>query len=238
MCVSIHFHNISIQQMFPVFLISTFNVWILGIDYFFHSGGLYGFTALLGYIPSKNVSVFLNSNGETSAAEILGPIMYNIFDTLNGEEPWLNETTICSFPSPWKQKGETSETTQNDTQINIDNMDRFIGNYSDLLYGRFNVSEENGTLNVKFGKLMHGKLSHFSDFTFNLTLFEPLSEVFDPDSFTVSFENFIDNQFLKVRLNKNPSFERLSSNVSSGRRNQPFYLFLYVLVFLHLHNRI
>ncbi|VDI52692.1 Hypothetical predicted protein [Mytilus galloprovincialis] len=107
------------------------------LDMYFHTGGLYGFTSVLGFIPSKNISVFLNSNGlgKSGFRNTMLPTMYYIVDTLLELEPWLNETTACSYPSPWNHIPEKNTTARNKTQINISETDRFIGNYSNFFMG-------------------------------------------------------------------------------------------------------
>ncbi|CAC5410504.1 unnamed protein product [Mytilus coruscus] len=203
------------------------------LDMYFHTGVLYGFTSVLGFIPRKNISVFLNSNGlgVSGFRNIMLPTMYYIFDTLLELEPWLNDTTACSYPSPWNHIPEKNSTTRNETQINISETDRFIGNYSNSLYGEASVSVINETLTLQYGRLLHGTLSHHSQNIFNLTILEPLNKVLST-SMIVTFENFREKQFQRLRLDKHPIFDRVSSNVNRAN-DVGFSFLLYMIIVLN-----
>ncbi|XP_052098780.1 uncharacterized protein LOC127733465 [Mytilus californianus] len=200
---------------------------------YFHTGGLYGFTSVLGFIPSKNISVFLNSNGlgKSGFRNIMLPTMYYIFDTLLELEPWLNDTTACSYPSPWNHIPEKNSTTGNETQTNISETNRFIGNYSNSLYGDASVSVINETLTLQYGKLLHGTLSHHSQNIFNLTILEPLKKVLSTNMI-VTFENFREEQFQRLRLDKHPIFDRVSSYVNRANA-VGFSFLLYMIIVLN-----
>lgn len=160
--------------------------------------------------------------------------MYYIFDILNGDDPCLNESTIYSFPSPWKRENvgtlnmtfsftktineyTDTFTEKYDKSLNeklrmpdelknsvISNPDRFTGSYSHPLYGLFNVSEEGGILYVGYGRLLRGNLTHHSDSTFKLTMIGPLSEIFAPLSITISFEDLSEDNYF-LRVRMNPN---------------------------------
>ncbi|VDH96975.1 Hypothetical predicted protein [Mytilus galloprovincialis] len=200
-----------------------------GLDMYFHTGGLYGFTSVLGFIPSENISVFLNSNGigKSGFRNIMLPTMYFIVDTLLELEPWLNETTACSYPSPWNTVPEKNTTARNKTQINVSETDRFIGNYSNSLYGHATVSVINETLTLQYGRLLHGTLSHLSLNIFNLTILEPLNKVLST-YMIVTFESFHDEQFQRLRFDIHPIFDRVSPNVN--RANDVGFSFLLCMI--------
>jgi hypothetical protein len=44
-------------------MILNFHMDFSGYDMYFHTGSFYGFTSVVGLIPSKNIGVYLNANG-------------------------------------------------------------------------------------------------------------------------------------------------------------------------------
>ncbi|XP_071151792.1 uncharacterized protein [Mytilus edulis] len=180
-------------------------------------------------IPIECVS---NSNGlgKSGFRNIMLPTMYYIFDTLLELEPWLNETTACSYPSPWNHIPEKNTTARNKTQINISETDRFIGNYSNYLYGDASVSVINETLTIQYDRLLHGTLSHLSLNIFNLTILEPLNKVLST-YMIVTFENFHDEQFQRLRFDIHPIFDRVFPNVNIAN-NVRFSFLSYMIIVL------
>lgn len=200
-------------------MILNFYIDFSGYDMYFHTGSFYGFTSVVGLIPSKNIGVYLNANGlgEAGFRNTMLPTMYYIFDTLLGIEPWLNETTACTFPSPWVQPKSTENNTRNTmatqkVNMMMNNTEKYYGNYNNPLYGNFEVSVDDGSLTISYGLLLRGTLSHYSENLFNLTVLEPLTEVVSP-RLTVNFEDLKENVFQRVRVSQLSVFDR---NVSTA----------------------
>ena len=75
-----------------------------------HSGGLISYITLLWTIPDLNIGVYASVNGpgygsNSGIHNIVS--FYYIVDHLLGLEPWLNQTTACTFPKPWKMENDT-----------------------------------------------------------------------------------------------------------------------------------
>ncbi|KAH3781630.1 hypothetical protein DPMN_159530 [Dreissena polymorpha] len=70
-----------------------------------HSGGIVTFSSQLWLYPDMRSGVFVASNGPLTSkgSTAIRNIAYFASDLLLGEEPWLNTSTTCSFPAPWKE---------------------------------------------------------------------------------------------------------------------------------------
>lgn len=69
-----------------------------------HSGGMVSYITRLWLFPDMDVGIFGSVNGPgipRSALQHLSVSLDYIADHLLGFEPWLNESTACSFPNPW-----------------------------------------------------------------------------------------------------------------------------------------
>ncbi|BFZ14870.1 hypothetical protein BsWGS_17909 [Bradybaena similaris] len=72
----------------------------------------HGFSSLMWLIPERGVGVFISINGQKHSEmplATLQSIMYYATDLMLGFEPWINETTACSFPEPWMKIPEFPE---------------------------------------------------------------------------------------------------------------------------------
>ena len=80
-----------------------------------HSGGLISYITLLWTLPDLNIGVYASVNGpgygsNSGIHNIVS--FYYIVDHLLGLEPWLNQTTACTFPKPWKKENDTEPSKQ------------------------------------------------------------------------------------------------------------------------------
>ncbi|XP_046567329.1 uncharacterized protein LOC124275727 [Haliotis rubra] len=73
-----------------------------------HSGSTFGYRALLTLFPSENLGIFIAMTGEDSNYRYRFPLQNYIADRILGEKPWLNVSTICSFPAPWFNETSSS----------------------------------------------------------------------------------------------------------------------------------
>ncbi|XP_006812257.1 uncharacterized protein LOC100377760 [Saccoglossus kowalevskii] len=96
----------------PIFPVSdssyTYGLgWINGIyrGYLksYHTGAYPGFNSLITLLHASKTGIYAGTNGpyDTYAMLALEVIHRYASDLLLGEEPWLNSTTACTFPSPW-----------------------------------------------------------------------------------------------------------------------------------------
>ena len=84
-----------------------------------HSGSLFGYGALLTILPDKDIGVFLALNGADESYYGRRLLNLYIMDLLLGEEPWLNLTTACTFPSPWYPPNEIVDPIMDQDKIRL-----------------------------------------------------------------------------------------------------------------------
>ncbi|XP_052784696.1 uncharacterized protein LOC128220368 isoform X3 [Mya arenaria] len=75
-----------------------------------HSGALWSYITLVWLFPETNIGIFISTNGgmfKDYQSKSLTTTMYFLADILLDKEPWLNSSTACSFPLPWKEVNET-----------------------------------------------------------------------------------------------------------------------------------
>jgi CubicO group peptidase (beta-lactamase class C family) len=118
-----------------------------------HTGSTPGYTAMITLVPSENLGVFVVLNGDDENTYYRTPLQNYIIDTILGFEPWLNTSTICTFPQPW-HTAKTSQLPVYDVGRQPPrDLTEYIGVYSNEGYGDLSV-ELNTTLSsltVRFG---------------------------------------------------------------------------------------
>lgn len=74
-----------------------------------HSGGIVTYSSRLWLLPGADAGLFVATSGPQTSQKAHGltAITSLAADLLLGEEPWLNSSTVCSFPSPWNEHKAT-----------------------------------------------------------------------------------------------------------------------------------
>ena len=120
-------------------------------------------------------------------------------DDFSDLQPWLNDTTACTYPDPWASgrevttgvdefsvDNEPSTTEIKGRQLNLDTkskfrrrLDDYTGTYTHPGFGDFRIvlNETEEYLNYEFGRLLRGELHRDgeSDTNFLMTLYHPLT---------------------------------------------------------------
>ncbi|CAG2197971.1 unnamed protein product [Mytilus edulis] len=168
-----------------------------------HSGSLYGYSCKITYLPDRGSAFvfFTNGPGETKFDETISPVFYYMLDLMLGYPSWLNETTACSYPAPWRNY--RSKRSSQDIMLvsgkELEDMDMHTGMYSHPLYGNVTITIINNTLHISYGLLLTGKLIPTSS-SFQLQLFQPLRDVF-LSILNVSFQNLsIQNKYQNIEF--------------------------------------
>lgn len=116
-----------------------------GFQFLWHAGLIGAHVSMVAVLPQFKLALFISSNTMTD----LQPIVYYVVDLLSGLPQWLNSTSACSFPSPWKQAlhkshesgsetdGHKKTGTPTDTEIR---MESYIGSYGHRVFGELEVS--------------------------------------------------------------------------------------------------
>lgn len=78
-----------------------------------HSGGIVTYSSRLWLFPGVEAGLFVATNGPQTRdkGHALTAITSLAADMLLGEKFWLNSSTVCSFPAPWKRPESPTETS-------------------------------------------------------------------------------------------------------------------------------
>ncbi|WAR28085.1 GIGA6-like protein, partial [Mya arenaria] len=71
-----------------------------------HRGTLWAYYSIAWLVPEQNIGIFISTNGgmfKDDQYTSLTTTLYYLADLLLDKEPWLNSSTACSFPEPWKK---------------------------------------------------------------------------------------------------------------------------------------
>ena len=129
-----------------------------------HSGELFGYDALVTIYPDMDLGIYTAFNGPGGEAAFIGNqlLHYFIADSMLELTPWLNSSTIQSFPEPWKKK-EVYFIPRSNCPIprNITatrSLHDYSGSYSHGFLGEMSI-------NVDIGRnvlcLLYGKIGKF-----------------------------------------------------------------------------
>ncbi|RUS81292.1 hypothetical protein EGW08_010934 [Elysia chlorotica] len=121
-----------------------------------HSGSTLGYKALMNLFPEQQIAVFTALTGTDSNYVYRTPLHYFLADLAMGvSDPWLNASTICSFPEPWRRASKSSPVKLDASRRPALNYSLFEGTYHNKAYGflhvRYNESLETLQLNYGWG---------------------------------------------------------------------------------------
>jgi hypothetical protein len=116
-------------------------VYILGYRVIYHSGSTYGYRTLVTLFPQHRLGIFITLTGDDSNTLYRTSITNYIADVMMGEEPWLNASTVCSFPQPWHPPPATMAPPvgRNKTIPSQRPLSAYEGSYRDDGYGEISV---------------------------------------------------------------------------------------------------
>ncbi|GFN80425.1 protein flp [Plakobranchus ocellatus] len=113
-----------------------------GYERLSHGGSTLGYKALMSLIPELQIGIFTALSGVDSDYKYRSSLHYFLLDSAMGyEQPWLNATTICSFPEPWRRKSPPSKHVKLDATLKPSlNLTHFEGTYYNEAYGYLHVN--------------------------------------------------------------------------------------------------
>ncbi|KAL3866263.1 hypothetical protein ACJMK2_043577 [Sinanodonta woodiana] len=120
-----------------------------------HTGTTYGFSSLLTLFPEMNVGIFTAMSGEDENYVFRGLLHSYLADIAIGEDqPWLNETTICTFPEPWYHATPSSHHRINRNHHSTHALSTYEGTYHNIAFGDLKVALNStiGQLQMTYGK--------------------------------------------------------------------------------------
>ncbi|XP_064608798.1 uncharacterized protein LOC135472974 [Liolophura sinensis] len=118
------------------------NGYYRGLETVSHTGSTFGYTAILMLYPDVDLGIFIGLNGEDPSVFSRTALQSFIADLVLGYEPWLNTTSVCTFPAPWKETRPSGR----DGPIKKDltptkPLDTYVGQYSLPLYGALDITK-------------------------------------------------------------------------------------------------
>ena len=136
-----------------------------------HSGDLAGLHSLLTLLPDMNIGLFSSVNGADLTSNGRRLFHSYIMDVLLGLEPWLNTSTVCTFPEPWVSVTEDFEQMISALLANGLDMlslvpvppasktgyaaefSQYIGVYENFFYGNIDIyiNNTNNQLMLRYG---------------------------------------------------------------------------------------
>eukprot|EP00116_Pleurobrachia_bachei_P003539 sb/3463801/ len=120
-----------------------------------HGGSTYGQFSQMSIIPEKKIGVFTALSGYDALGlphQIQRLIYMYFLDSLMEVEPWLNSSSICTFPKPWTDACDGSfESVEVEYMQPRENLTIYEGIYYNPVYPDLNVTLHNGTLMFVLG---------------------------------------------------------------------------------------
>lgn len=133
-----------------------------GFRYAAHAGELFGYDALMTLFLDCGIGIYSACNGPGGRAAFLSHqlIHYAISDIMLGEEPWLTEDTVKTFPEPWLPDSQfvfPVGQMQTDVEKNIPPtlpFDTYCGVYTHELLGAvmIGISCNSNALSMTYGQ--------------------------------------------------------------------------------------
>ncbi|MGQ9647483.1 MAG: serine hydrolase [Thermodesulfobacteriota bacterium] len=171
-----------------------------------HTGGVYGFSTIVGLLPEMNVGVVVLTNVDGSG--LAGALMMRIFDAYLAapERDW--STQILMRKKSSEEKTQTREREIEQARIKGTKpplpLEAYAGTYFDNAYGTVQVREENGSLVLEFPGAAMGDLKHWHYDLFRLYLRAP-----DPLPMFVTFSLDQTGKVQEMRIEGVADFKRV-----------------------------
>jgi len=169
----------------------------------FHTGSIDGRSAIVGLIPDRRLGVAIFTNLDHS--ELRHALMYTVFDRYLGpvagvKHDWSAEMltmyqALRDSALTRRRASEASRVTGTHPTLALD---RYVGSYSDSLYGTATVRDDGGRLSLQVGNQV-GDLEHWQYDVFRVLWRQPFN---DPDY--VAFALDADGKVGELRFGDGP----------------------------------
>ena len=157
-------------------IILVYGLIFSGFSMLQHSGSTWGYRVLQTIIPDHKLGVFVALTGDDSGYLFRTSLTDYVLDVFMDEKPWLNETTLCSFPEPWKRKESRKTSSFNKTLPLNAVYSKYIGTFWNPAYGEITI-KSNSSSNGLYAVFGYTNLTLFpsatskSKFKFESTVF-------------------------------------------------------------------
>jgi hypothetical protein len=169
------------------------------------------------------IGIFTSMNGADNEHTVRNLFHNYIADLLLGEEPWLNKTTVCTFPEPWYRPPPTKNNSIDKNIKPTRSLVSYVGVYHNELYGYLHVltNTTTNTLQINYGDgswLIYP--THTPDIFVGLGN-NIINRLLYQDR--IAFHHATNGRYTIDRvemttfeLNQPPSFTKISSHISEG----------------------
>ena len=186
-----------------------------------HTGSTFGYRAIVTLIPAINAGLFTAFTGDDPGFIFRTNLHLYMADLLLGHDPWLDNSTVCSFPEPWKRKTDDSTSKRPSTDIGADKeLSKYEGQFSNKAYGRIEIylNDSAGFLMAKvgFGRFILYPKSKAD--AFYAQGYEIMGNVRDFSTFQFSFKHDTVTSLTIPSFESEdpPIFNRIKRNESNG----------------------
>lgn len=158
----------SVERPFPVVSsVSWYGYAWFGRNYrgyksVFHTGSLHAYSTIASLYPQSKSGFFMMVNGPwpIKFRTDLEPLSYILSDILLQEDPWLNVSTVCTFPEPWEEQPATKNQTEIEMPADDYDATPCIGSYGHRIYGDIAINDfMNKSLSFKLNSVGFGNLT-------------------------------------------------------------------------------
>lgn len=185
----------------------------------FHTGSLTGMIAIHGQLPDQKLAVYVQGN--LDHAELRHALMYRAFDEFGRSDARLGTPRDWSadFQKLYgglKQQAKIAGRKADSTRVLNTKpslpLASYVGAYTDPLYGKADVTLQDGTLRVSVNNVMTGKLTHWHYDTFRL-IYDQFWNGQDPVSFVLNPQGKVASlRWMGAELVKVPAGNEMSTS--------------------------
>ncbi len=153
----------------------------------FHTGSLTGMVAIHGQLPDQKLAIYVQGN--LDHAELRHALMYRAFDefALGVSHDWSAE--FRQLYGGFKKQAKLAERKADSTRMLNTRpalpLTAYVGSYTDPLYGKADVTLQEGKLHVSLNNAMTGRLDHWHYDTFRW-MYDQFWNGSDPVSFMLN----------------------------------------------------
>ena len=130
-----------------------------GYKMLWHGGSLFGYDTILALFPQLDLGIYISVNGlgDFHSENVVREVLYFVVDIFLGEEPWLNTSNACHYPTQWQNYDMPSEFLNSFPILVNDAFSepfKFIGIYGHKLYGNVRIFDDTENhLYVQYGRI-------------------------------------------------------------------------------------
>ena len=112
--------------------------------------------------PELKKGIYIEESGPQNGSWAIVHIAQYITDILIGEKPWLNVSTSCSFPEPWRRATYKRNSDALPSSEPPFPLQHYTGTYVNDAFGRIEVSLNASSiqLHMKMGRFLEGILGY------------------------------------------------------------------------------